>query len=182
MRMGPDAEASAGELVNTLERDELRDLIRRYGEERFAPRIADAIIAARPITDTAELAAAVAGAVPAAARRSGHPARKTFQALRIAVNTELESLASGLEAALSLLRPGGRLCVIAYHSLEDRIVKRRIARGASGCICPPGLPVCTCGHTAELVDLGRFRPSAEEVARNPRARSAVLRVAEKVAV
>ncbi|MEN8233514.1 MAG: 16S rRNA (cytosine(1402)-N(4))-methyltransferase RsmH [Actinomycetota bacterium] len=180
MRMGPDAAAPAGELVNELDRETLRDIIRRYGEERHAARIADAIVAARPIEDTATLASVIANAVPAAARRAGHPARKTFQALRIATNAELDALEDGLKAAISLLRPGGRLCVISYHSLEDRIVKRRIAEGTVDCVCPPGLPICTCGREPELVDLGRFRPSADEVARNPRARSAILRVAEKV--
>lgn len=181
MRMGADAVTSASELVNELERDDLRDIIRRYGEERHAGRIAQAIVAARPIRDTVELAAIVANAVPAAARRSGHPARKTFQALRIAVNAELDALSAGLEAAICLLRPGGRLCVIAYHSLEDRIVKRRIVRGATDCVCPPGLPVCACGHDRELEDLGRVRPSAAEIAKNPRSRSAILRIAGKVA-
>jgi 16S rRNA (cytosine1402-N4)-methyltransferase len=178
--MGPDAAVGADELVNDLDHHDLRDVISRYGEERFAGRIASAIIAARPIHDTQRLASVVANAVPAAARRSGHPARKTFQALRIATNAELDALSTGLDAAIRLLRPGGRLCVISYHSLEDRIVKRRIAEGATDCVCPPGLPVCGCGASAELVDLGRFKPSSEEIARNPRSRSAVMRVAEKV--
>jgi 16S rRNA (cytosine1402-N4)-methyltransferase len=181
MRMGADASASAADLVNTLESDELRDVIRRYGEERFAGRIADAIVAARPIDTTTELAAVIANAVPAAARRSGHPARKTFQALRIAANAELDALSTGLEAAIELLRPGGRLCVIAYHSLEDRIVKRRIARGAAPCVCPPGLPICACGSEPELEELGRIRPTSVEIEANPRARSAILRIAGKVA-
>ena len=181
MRMGADAPSSAADLVNTYDRDELRDLIRRYGEERFAGRITDAIIAARPIGDTTELAATIANAVPAAARRGGHPARRTFQALRIATNAELDALSTGLEAAIELLRPGGRLCVIAYHSLEDRIVKRRIAAGATRCVCPPGLPICACGNVAELEDLGRIRPTTAEIQANPRARSAILRVAGKVA-
>ncbi|MGB9359767.1 MAG: 16S rRNA (cytosine(1402)-N(4))-methyltransferase RsmH [Acidimicrobiia bacterium] len=181
MRMGADAPSSAGDLVNDLDYDELRSLIRRYGEERFAGRIAGAIVAARPIDDTADLAAVIADAVPAAARRSGHPARKTFQALRIATNAELEALTSGLESAIELLRPGGRICVIAYHSLEDRIVKRWIAAGAVDCTCPPELPVCVCERSPELVDLGRVRPSDEEVAANPRSRSAILRIAERTA-
>ena len=181
MRMGPDVPADAAELVNELDYGELRSIIRRYGEERHAGRIASAIIAARPIHDTETLARVIADAVPAAARRSGHPARKTFQALRIATNAELDALATGLDAAIRILRPGGRICVISYHSLEDRIVKRRIVAGATGCVCPPGLPVCGCGKTVELRDLGRFRPSAVEVSDNPRARSAVMRVAEKVA-
>jgi 16S rRNA (cytosine1402-N4)-methyltransferase len=180
MRMGADAPSSAAELVNTLGRDELRDIIRRYGEERFAGRIAQAIVAARPIHDTVGLAAIIADAVPAAARRGGHPARKTFQALRIATNAELDALSAGLEAAIELLRPGGRLCVIAYHSLEDRIVKRRIALGAAACVCPPGLPICACGAEPELEDLGRIRPTSAEIESNPRSRSAILRIAAKV--
>ena len=180
MRMGVDAAQSAGDLVNHLDYDQLRNLIRRYGEERFAGRIAAAIVAARPIDDTADLAVVIADAVPAAARRSGHPARKTFQALRIATNAELEALAAGLESAIELIRPGGRICVISYHSLEDRIVKRRIAAGSVACVCPPGLPVCVCERRPDLLDLGRVRPSAEEVAANPRSRSAILRIAEGV--
>jgi 16S rRNA (cytosine1402-N4)-methyltransferase len=180
MRMGRDVSQSAGDIVNEYERDELRGLIRRFGEERFAGRIADAIIQARPISDTTTLASVIANAVPAAARRSGHPARKTFQALRIATNAELDALSTGLDSAIRLLRSGGRICVISYHSLEDRIVKRRIADGTTGCVCPPDLPVCGCGRSRELEDLGRFRPSAEEIAGNPRARSAIMRVAGKV--
>ncbi|MEA2010487.1 MAG: 16S rRNA (cytosine(1402)-N(4))-methyltransferase RsmH [Actinomycetota bacterium] len=182
MRMGRDVSQSAGDIVNEFSRDELRDLIRRFGEERFAGRIADAIVDARPIDDTTALASVIAGAVPAAARRGGHPARKTFQALRIATNAELDALSAGLESAIDLLRPDGRICVISYHSLEDRIVKRRIVSGTTGCVCPPELPVCGCDQQRELNDLGRFRPSAEEIARNPRARSAIMRVAEKVQV
>jgi 16S rRNA (cytosine1402-N4)-methyltransferase len=181
MRMGADAAASADKLVNDLDRNELQNLIRRYGEEPYAGRIADAIVHARPISTTVDLAAVIADAVPAAARRSGHPARKTFQALRIATNAELEALSAGLESAIDLLKPGGRLCVISYHSLEDRITKRRIAAGAAACVCPPDLPVCGCGRRPELAPVGRIRPSEAEVAANPRSRSAVLRIAERLA-
>jgi 16S rRNA (cytosine1402-N4)-methyltransferase len=179
--MGADAAASAGKLVNDLDRNELQNLIRQYGEEPYAGRIADAIVHARPISTTVDLAAVIADAVPAAARRSGHPARKTFQALRIATNAELEALSAGLESAIDLLKPGGRLCVISYHSLEDRITKRRIAAGAAACVCPPDLPVCGCGRRPELAPVGRIRPSEAEVAANPRSRSAVLRIAERLA-
>jgi len=181
MRMGPDAARSAAELVNEADAAELRRIFATFGEERYARRIAEAIVRARPVHDTAELAAIVAAAVPAAARRARHPARRVFQALRIAVNAELDALERGLDEALELLRPGGRIVVISYHSLEDRIVKRRFAAGAAGCSCPPDLPVCVCGAPAELRILTRrpLRPSPEEIARNPRARSARLRAAEK---
>jgi 16S rRNA (cytosine1402-N4)-methyltransferase len=180
--MGPDAELDAYTIVNTWSRDDLVDIFRRYGEERFAGRIADAVIAARPLEDTVALAEVVAGAVPARARRPGHPARRVFQALRIAVNDELGTLATTLDAAVAALRPGGRIVVISYHSLEDRLVKRRFAAGAEGCTCPPDLPVCGCDNAAELRLLGRVLPSADEIERNPRSRSAVLRAAERVAV
>lgn len=182
MRMDRDAELGANTIVNEWPVDDLADIIWRYGEERLSRRIARAIVAARPIADTAELADVVAGAVPAAVRRRKHPARKVFQAIRIAVNDELGSLELGLEAAIRWTRPGGRVLVIAYHSLEDRIVKRRFAAGTAVCECPPDFPVCTCGRVAELRSPVRkpLRPSEEEMAANPRARSAVLRVAEKV--
>jgi 16S rRNA (cytosine1402-N4)-methyltransferase len=182
MRMGPDADVTAADIVNDFPVDELRRILRRYGEERYAARIADAIVHRRPHTDTGGLAAVIADAVPAAARRKRHPARKVFQAIRIAVNEELAALAEGLEAAIRWTRPGGRIAVITYHSLEDRIVKRRFVAGASGCECPPDFPVCTCGRVAELRLLARkgLRPGEAEIARNPRARSARLRVAERV--
>jgi 16S rRNA (cytosine1402-N4)-methyltransferase len=182
MRMGPDASRTADELVNTSERGDLSSIFRRFGDEPHAGRISDAIIAARPIRDTEQLARVVAGAVPARSRRSGHPARRTFQAIRIAVNDELAALADGLDIALRLLRDRGRLVVISYHSLEDRIVKRRFAAGARGCVCPPDLPVCGCDETSELRILTRrpIRPTPDEIERNRRARSARLRAAERI--
>ncbi len=183
MRMGPDAPRTADEVVNEWAPDALIRILRRYGVERFAPRIVRAIVDARPIRDTAHLSAVVAAAVPAAARRQRHPARKTFQAIRIAVNDELEALERGLDAAIRWVRPGGRVVVITYHSLEDRIVKRRFAAGSAGCECPPNLPVCACGRVTELRSLARkvVRPGEDEVAANPRSRSAKLRAVEKVA-
>ena len=183
MRMGPDATHSADDIVNRWSHGEIARTLREFGEERFASRIASAIISARPIGDTAELARVVADAVPAAARRRKHPARRTFQAIRIAVNGELQALHTGLDAAIAALRPGGRAVVISYHSLEDRIVKRRFSAGAAGCVCPPDLPVCGCGIAAELRLLTRkaLKPSDSEIENNPRARSALLRAVEKVA-
>ncbi len=177
-RTGP----SAADLVNTLSRQELAGIISRYGEEKSAGRIAQAIAAAReqkPIETTAELAELVRQAVPAAVRREGgHPARKTFQALRIAVNGELDRLSEGLDAAFSLLKPGGRFAVITFHSLEDRMVKQRMAKWCTGCTCPPDFPVCVCGKTpdAKLLFKKPVEASAEELAENPRSRSAKLRV------
>ncbi len=183
MRMGRDTDLTADEIVNHWPVDDLADIIRRYGEEPMAGRIARAIVAARPIESTARLSTVIADAMPAARRRAGHPARRTFQAIRMAVNAELDAIKSGLDQAIELVRPGGRIITIAYHSLEDRIVKNRFAAGATGCICPPGLPVCGCGRTAELRILTRkpIRASEAEVASNRRARSAILRAAEKVA-
>jgi 16S rRNA (cytosine1402-N4)-methyltransferase len=183
MRMGPDARRDADEIVNEWDARQLARILSRFGEERFAVRIARAVVAARPIRDTAQLAEVVASAVPAAARRHRHPARKTFQAIRIAVNDELEALERGLDAAIRWVRPRGRIVVITYHSLEDRIVKRRFAAGSAGCECPPNLPVCACGRVTELRSLARkvVRPAEDEVASNPRSRSAKLRAVEKVA-
>lgn len=182
MRMDRDAELGADTIVNEWSLDDIADILWRYGEERMARRVAGAIVAARPITDTAHLADVVANSVPAAVRRRKHPAKKVFQAIRIAVNDELGSLQLGLEAALHWVRPGGRVLVIAYHSLEDRIVKRRFAAGATGCVCPPDFPVCTCGRVAEFQLPVRkpLRPTQAEIAANPRARSALMRVVEKV--
>ncbi len=181
MRMGPDAPYRAHDIVNEWPEPDLAAVLRRYGEERHARRIAAAIVAARPVDDTAQLAGVVAGAVPARSRRAGHPARRTFQALRIAVNDELGALAAGLDVAVRLLRPRGRVVVISYHSLEDRVVKRRFAAGARGCVCPPDLPVCGCGRVAQLRVLTRSPvvPTPEQIQANARARSAKLRAAEK---
>ncbi|MCL1595515.1 MAG: 16S rRNA (cytosine(1402)-N(4))-methyltransferase RsmH [Actinomycetia bacterium] len=182
MRMGADAERTAADIVNTSDEAELARILATYGEERFARRIAHAIVQERPFHDTVSLAASIAEAVPAPARRSGHPARKSFQALRIAVNDELDGLRAVMAEVFGFLNDGGRVVVMSYHSLEDRIVKRAIRDRARGCTCPPDLPICTCGSNPDVRELTRkaVRPSAEEIATNPRSRSAVLRVAEKV--
>ena len=175
-------------MINEFGERELRDLFRQYGEEPNAARIARAIVARRqqaPIETAAELAEVVAQAAPAPprGRRRIHPATRVFQALRIYVNRELETLPRALAAAVDVLRPGGRLAVISYHSLEDRIVKRFIAAERRGCTCPPELPVCVCGKSPRLAPVGKqpLRPSAAEVARNPRSRSALLRAARRLA-
>ena len=183
MRFGPDEEPTASYWVNEAREEELADIIWRFGEERQSRRIARAIVKGRPLRTTTELAKAVEQAV---GRRTGsqiHPATKTFQALRIAVNQELASLAEALPWAHGLLGFGSRLVVISYHSLEDRIVKQFIARESRDCVCPPAQPVCTCGHTATLkpVTKGALKPSREEVAANRRSRSAKLRAAERSA-
>ena len=180
MRMDPDADLAASEIVNQWSEEELARIIHTYGEERYARRVARAIVRARPIEDTLELASVVARAV----RSSGgiHPATRTFQALRIAVNRELESLEQVLPQALALLAPGGVLVVIAFHSLEDRIVKQFIVQESRDCICPPRLPQCVCGHVAQLERLTKkpIMPDRQEMAENPRSRSARLRVARKL--
>ena len=183
MRMGRDSDTDAAGIVNTASAAELTSIISRYGEERFARRIAEAIVQERPFADTAALALCVADAVPAPARRTGHPARKTFQALRIAVNDELDGLRRTMDTVFDLLNPGGRVVVMAYHSLEDRIVKRAMVERARACVCPPDLPVCVCGASPDIKILTRkaVRPSSQEIERNPRARSALLRVAERIA-
>ena len=180
MRFDPAQETSAAALVNTLPEGELADLIYAYGEERLSRRIAKAIVYSRPIESTAQLAQIIERAVGRRGRL--HPATRTFQALRIAVNDELGALADALPQAVALLRPGGRLAVISFHSLEDRIVKQFVQREAQDCICPPQVLVCQCHHTASLRPVTRkpVEPSAEEIARNPRSRSAKLRVAERV--
>jgi 16S rRNA (cytosine1402-N4)-methyltransferase len=183
MRMGPDAELTADEIVNEWAVEDVARIIREYGEEPLARRIARAIVAARPIDSTATLSTVIADAMPAARRRAGHPARRTFQAIRIAVNGELDAVASGVSQAVDLVRSGGRVVAISYHSLEDRIVKQHFAERARGCTCPPDLPVCGCGNTAEVRILTRkpVRPGEDEIAANNRARSAVMRAVEKVA-
>lgn len=184
MRMSKEG-PSAKSLVNGLSQKELSDVIFRYGEEKNAPRIAKGICQARekgPVETTWQLAEIVKAAVPAAVRREqGHPARKTFQALRIAVNGELDKLQKGLEAGFQLLKPGGRLAVITFHSLEDRIVKQQMAKWCQGCICPKDFPVCVCGRKPQgrLVYKKGISPSEQEVQENPRSRSARLRVFEK---
>jgi 16S rRNA (cytosine1402-N4)-methyltransferase len=181
MRMGPGAPLTAREIVNEWDVGDIADILSRFGEERFSRRIAGAIVRRRPIEDTTTLAEVVAAAVPGGDRRRAHPARRTFQAIRIAVNDELTALADGLDVLLRLLRRGGRVVVISYHSLEDRIVKRRFAEGVRGCVCPPELPECRCSRVAELRALTRGveRPDQEEIERNPRARSARLRAVER---
>ena len=187
MRMDPTAALSAADVVNEAPERELATIFRRYGEERYARQIARAIVRARkehPFERTAELVDVIKAAIPAPARfGDGHPAKRVFQALRIAVNDELAALEAALPASLDVLRPGGRLAVISFHSLEDRIVKTFMRERERGCICPPEFPVCTCGHEPELRAVQRrpVRPSAQEIARNPRAASARLRVAVKSA-
>jgi 16S rRNA (cytosine1402-N4)-methyltransferase len=183
MRMGPDASITAQEVVNEWPVQDLTRIIRSYGEEPLARRIAEAIVAARPIESTATLSTVIADAMPAARRRAGHPARRTFQAIRIAVNGELDAVTRGVAKAVDMVRVGGRVVAISYHSLEDRIVKQEFAGRARGCTCPPDLPVCGCGNTAEVRILTRkpIRAGAAEVAENNRARSAMLRAVEKVA-
>ena len=183
MRMDPDQGASAADLVNEWPTDRLAAAIREYGEERHARSIAREITRRRPLHTTAELVEAIRAAVPPAYRFGrGHPAKRTFQALRIAVNDELDSLDRALPAAWEILRERGRIAVISFHSLEDRRVKRFLADRARGCVCPPELPVCVCGREPEAEALTR-RPLAatpEEVERNPRSHSARLRAARKL--
>jgi 16S rRNA (cytosine1402-N4)-methyltransferase len=186
MRMDPSDDLSAAEVVSTWDERELETIFRRYGEERYARQIARGIARRRaeaPIERTGQLVDVVRASIPAPARfGEGHPAKRVFQALRIVVNHELDSLEAGLPAAFDMLRPGGRLAVISFHSLEDRIVKRFLRDLARGCTCPPELPVCVCGHEPEVRLLTRkpVRPSAREIGDNPRASSARLRAALKL--
>jgi 16S rRNA (cytosine1402-N4)-methyltransferase len=182
MRMDPTQELDARELVNTWSERDLTHIFRKYGEERYAKQIARAIVKNRPFERTGELVDTIKCAIPAPARfGEGHPAKRVFQALRIAVNDELGSLEAALPAALELLRPGGRLAVISFHSLEDRIVKHFLRDRERGCTCPPDFPVCVCGNEPELRAIQRrpVRPSEAEIAANPRAASARLRAAVK---
>lgn len=183
MRFDQSQGETASDLVNGLSQSELERILREYGEVHRAGRVARAIVDARPIHTTRQLADVVARA----ARSNGgriHPATRTFQALRIAVNQELETLVQGLQAALRVLRPGGRLAVISFHSLEDRIVKQYFRQESSDCICPPMQPICTCGHSATIREITRkpISPDRAEREANPRSRSAKLRVAERLSL
>lgn len=186
MRMDPSKHTlTAQEIVNTYNATDLARILRDYADEKWASRIADFIVKAResgPITTSDQLVDIVKAAIPASARRAGgHPAKRTFQALRIEVNSELDVLRKGLEAAIRWLNPGGIIAAISYHSLEDRIVKEAFADAAQGCTCPPELPICVCGNVPilDIVTRKPVLPSADEIQTNPRARSAKLRVARK---
>jgi 16S rRNA (cytosine1402-N4)-methyltransferase len=181
MRFDPRSDLSAAEIVNEWPEDELADVLFQYGEERQSRKLARAIVNARPLATTTQLAEVVAKAL--GGRRGGvHPATRAFQALRIAANRELDSLAATLPQAIEALKSGGRLAVISFHSLEDRAVKQFMRRESQDCVCPPGQVVCTCGHKASIKEVVRkpIRPGEQEIMANPRARSARLRVAEKV--
>ena len=184
MRMSQSG-TSAEDLVNDLSYEELRDIIYRYGEDKFAPSIAKVIVKAREeerITTTLQLAEIIKNSVPQKVRREGHPARKTFQALRIEVNGELTQLENGLDEAFEMLSPKGRLAVISFHSLEDRIVKQKMASWCKGCTCPKDFPVCVCGNVpkAKLVNRKPIEATQKELDKNPRSRSAKLRICEKI--
>ena len=186
MRMNPQDSLSAYDVVNTWSQEELKRILFDYGEERYAPRIAGAICKYRenkPIETTLELVDVIRSAMPAQAlREKQHPAKRSFQAIRIAVNDELASVEKAMEAAIPLLNPGGRLAVITFHSLEDRIVKNAMAAGAKGCTCPPEFPVCVCGKKplVKLITRKPITATQEELEVNPRSRSAKLRVCEKL--
>ncbi|MBR3211963.1 MAG: 16S rRNA (cytosine(1402)-N(4))-methyltransferase RsmH, partial [Firmicutes bacterium] len=186
MRMDREEPVTAGELVNDLPEEELARIIKEYGEERYARRIASGIVRFRKKQDietTGQLAEIIKNAMPAAARRENqHPAKRTFQALRIEVNGELSGLRTTLEDLIAALKPGGRLAVISFHSLEDRIVKETIARHENPCTCPPNIPVCVCGKVPDMIRINRkpITASPEEEERNPRSRSAKLRIGEKI--
>jgi 16S rRNA (cytosine1402-N4)-methyltransferase len=185
MRMDPTAGADARDVIADLDESTLAQVLRRYGEEPHARQIAREIVRRRPIDTTGELVEAIEAAIPAAVRRrfgGGHPAKRVFQAIRIVVNHELDDLDAALPEAWDLLRPGGRLAAISFHSLEDRRVKRFLTGLAQGCVCPPDFPVCVCGRTpdAELLNRRAVMPTPGELADNPRARSGRLRAARKL--
>ena len=186
MRMDRRQSKSAYDVVNTYSEEELKRILFTYGEERFSGRIAAKIIAARekkPIESTGELAELIKSAIPAAAREGGHhPAKRSFQAIRIEVNAELDVIVPAIESAVAHMRSGGRIAIITFHSLEDRIVKQTFARLASGCTCPKGLPICVCGKKplVKVITKKPILPGETELEENPRARSAKLRVAEKI--
>jgi len=186
MRFDRSQDLTAATVVNEYSEEELERIIREYGEERFARRIARFIVerrAIKPIETTLELVEIIKDAIPAAARRRGHhPAKKTFQAIRIEVNQELKKLEKSLGMAIKWLKPGGRIAILSYHSLEDRLVKQTIRAWTSPCTCPPKSPVCVCGQQpiAKLITRKAVRPTKEEIEKNPRARSARLRVIEKL--
>jgi len=185
MRMDPTANFSAYDVVNDYSEEQLVQIIIEYGEDRWAKRIAKFIVEARmnePISTTGQLVSVIKKAIPAAARRDGpHPAKRTFQAIRIEVNNELGILKEAFMASIERLTVGGRLCIITFHSLEDRIAKQTLQYMAKGCICPVSMPICMCNNKPQVKVLGKPRvPSAIELEENPRARSAKLRVAEKV--
>lgn len=187
MRMDQRNPLNAAELLRRISREELTRILREYGEERWAARIAQFIVdyrKERPLETTGQLVEIIKAAIPAAARRDGpHPARRTFQALRIAVNEELDALSEGLDAALEILKPDGRLAVITFHSLEDRIVKERFKTWARACHCPPEWPICQCGgeqRRVQIVTRHPITPTEEELRENPRSRSAKLRVCQRL--
>ena len=184
MRFDPTRGVPASDLVNSLEADELARIIWQYGEEQRSRQIARAIEkrrASRPFETTTDLASVVEQAVGGRRGKAVHPATKTFQALRIAVNDELAALETVLDSAIGLLRPGGRIAVISFHSLEDRIVKQKFALESRECICPPDQPVCTCDHSPRLKRIGKpVKPASSEIDTNPRSRSAIMRVAERI--
>jgi 16S rRNA (cytosine1402-N4)-methyltransferase len=181
MRFDPQNPLSAMEIVNSYSEGELADIIFRYGEERHSRQIARKIVQKRPIKTTRELANIVAG-ISGGSRSRIHPATRTFQAIRIAVNNELETLQKTLPQAIDILESGGRLAVISFHSLEDRIVKQYFRQESRDCICPPRTPICTCGHKASIREITRqpITSQSSEIAINPRSRSARLRVAQKI--
>lgn len=188
MRMDAESALNAYQVVNTYSEEDLRRILFDYGEEKFAPKIAREIVRARsltPIQTTTELSDIIKNAIPAAARTGGpHPAKRSFQAIRIEVNHELDAIAPALEAAVARMIPGGRIAVISFHSLEDRIVKRTFAKLSEGCTCPRDFPVCVCGKKPQISILSKkpILPAPSEMESNPRSRSAKLRVAEKLSI